>query len=621
MRNKKIFISILLCAFAFSFVSVFPAEEKDKTFSGNFLFGYRMVGQSGAAYKYKEDINLDDGLRLFSFSLQYVPQDNAKKLFDRLDMNLYNFGGDPFETFGLSVHKNGKYRFQYDRKKSAYFYYDLHKVGGGLLYDYHSFDFERVSDSGFLKVWLGDEGHFYLNFDKFSRKGESITTLDINRIEFEFDKPMSEESKELTVGLDFHMKRLSIVLEEKIQDYENSNSFFLPGYTDGGPNARYPSSLNYFYMNQPYDFKSNTHTLKFNARPLDSLLISGSARLSNLDMNLAYSEEADGVTYLGRLFNTSMSGEGNFDREMKLYDLDITYMMFKKLALVGAVRYHTFDQDGSLTIDGEKESLALAFDTLGFEGGLQYQFSPKFVLTFGYRNETRELEGIETATYEEKTKREGFFGNFKWDLARSFKLTADYQRSTYDEPFTLVSPTGYDRLRITARLSLNQFHISGSYLLKTSKSEVFEDLWESTRNQFTMRAGYHAGKLSFSAGYALIDVEHKGDRTIAYPPSWTGPSGTFLREILYEGKSGLFDASLSFQLREAIKIGGYVNSYVNKGFWQISRTTFKGYLEYLFQKGFIAQLGYRFVDFKEKDSGLNDYKANIVEVSFGYRWE
>jgi hypothetical protein len=35
----------------------------------------------------------------------------------------------------------------------------------------------------------------------------------------------------------------------------------------------------------------------------------------------------------------------------------------------------------------------------------------------------------------------------------------------------------------------------------------------------------------------------------------------------------------------------------------------------------VARIGYRYVDFREKRGGFNDYKANILELSFGYRWK
>ena len=51
---------------------------------------------------------------------------------------------------------------------------------------------------------------------------------------------------------------------------------------------------------------------------------------------------------------------------------------------------------------------------------------------------------------------------------------------------------------------------------------------------------------------------------------------------------------------------------------------FKGYVEYTFLGGFVSQLGYRYYDFKEKDTVLiikNNYQAGILEISFGYRWQ
>ena len=92
-------------------------------------------------------------------------------------------------------------------------------------------------------------------------------------------------------------------------------------------------------------------------------------------------------------------------------------------------------------------------------------------------------------------------------------------------------------------------------------------------------------------------------------------------DILYEGKSNLFDASLSADLANNWALGGYANVYWNRGFWEIDRITFKAYLEYTFNNGLVSQIGYRYVDFKEKMSGFNDYSANILEISFGYRWK
>jgi hypothetical protein len=87
------------------------------------------------------------------------------------------------------------------------------------------------------------------------------------------------------------------------------------------------------------------------------------------------------------------------------------------------------------------------------------------------------------------------------------------------------------------------------------------------------------------------------------------------------GKSNLFDATVSYDLNAHWKFGAMANYYTNRGSWRIDRSIVKAYLEYGFTAGYIAQVGYRFVDFKEKIGSYNDYRANIIELSFGYRWK
>ena len=226
------------------------------------------------------------------------------------------------------------------------------------------------------------------------------------------------------------------------------------------------------------------------------------------------------------------------------------------------------------------------------------------------------------------------FGNMKWDL-KKLKMTLDYQHGNYDDPFTLISPTLFDRFRVTARYQLKRFNVSASYLMTRPRTrspggvnfriiyaeDGYSDVWKSSNNQFNLRLGYNAAKINASAGYSYIDFKSDTDRRVGYDPYWSGSAGTFLWPIHYQGKSSLLDASFSYALDKGWKIGAYVNSYMNSGFWPIDRTMLKGYLEYTFPGGYITQIGYRYVNFKEKDSGFNDYKASILEFSFGYRWE
>jgi len=624
MRVNKLVLIITMCLFFCGLAVSLRGEDKkteaaNDEFYGSFMMGYRMVDINGTMSKYKEDINLEKGARLFNFNLHYAPEGKLKSFFDRLDLNVYNFGGDPFETFALDVEKYGKYQFRFDRRKSAFYYNDMLKAG-----DYHTFDFDRIDDSGRLKVWLGSKAHAYVDFNRYTKKGKSTTTYDIGRVEFEFDKPVDEKSSDFTFGVDFSSKYFSIAAEDRIQDYKNANSLFLPGYADGGEFAGYPSALYYFTLSQPYDMKGSIYSARFSAAPMKNLQIRGSFQVTSQDTKISYSEEAAGVDYLGDSFMYSHDGQGQFTRNIHVYDLDLTYILTDRLAFVGAARYNDFKQDGSLTIDQETTIMDLNYEIGGLEGGIQWQPYASLNLTAGARFERRNIVG-KTDIQEENgiTKRTGFFGNLKWNPFKSFRFTADYQLGTYKNPFTLMSPSDFQRLRLTVKYQVKKFYAMGSYLRSVTANENDETnvtLFKATSNQLNLRVGVHGKMIKGGLGYSLIDVTREADRTIFYPPSWGGAAGSFLWEILYEGKSSLMDASLYFEPGSAWGFGGYFNYYRNKGSWELSRASLKAFLRYTYCGGLTGELAYRLVDFKEKKFGLNDYKANIFEISFGYKW-
>jgi hypothetical protein len=626
--SKKLFkftVIMVVLVFSLSMTAV-AQDEEESDFKGGFTFGYRTVSTDGQMNKYKEDINLDSGFRLFNLNLHYTPSGALKKILDRVDLYVYNLGGDPFESFSLSAQKYGKFQFKYDRRKSEYFYADMYEIGGGHQYDMHTFDYMRVMDSGMFKYTFSKNITFFVNFDRYTREGESTTSLDINRIEFEFDKPIKEKSTRGSIGLDVHFNRFSFLFEETLIDFENANSYFLPGMADGGSGSHYPSTLSLFYINQPYDLEGNIHSFKATARPFNNLFLSGALKMFNQDMSINYWEEGVGTNYVGREFRYGQSGSGSFNRNIDYYDFDLSYLITSKIAVVGAVRYHAFDQSGTFTVDSA-EGARIAFNNMGIEGGLQFQPSSAISLTLGYRTEKRELDNPEgevpelmTVTYEQDTRQNGLFGNFVLKPSRAFSLTFDYQRGSTDDPYTLISPASFTRMRLTAKFKKNAFNAAATYLHAKTVNDVTANDWESSKNQFNLRAGFHTDAFKLFGGISLMNIKQNAVRTIDYPPSWYG-AGSFPWIVDYEGKSTLLDVSLSWKAAEGWNIGAYMNSYKNTGFWEIDRTMLKAYIEHVFPNGLVGNVGFRYAKFAEASAPTNDYSANIVELAFGYRWK
>jgi hypothetical protein len=635
MRRIQALVLVAFLVLVLAQALPLAAQDKDSNFSGTFQFGYRAVdtNENALGYnKYKEHINLASGVRLFNLSLTYKASEALKKYFDRIDLNVVNLGGDPFESFSLNIQKFGTYKFRFDRRKTDYFYADMQTIGGGVFYDARRLDFTRIQDSGEFNVTLGPHLNVFLNFDRYTKEGQNTTAYETNQVEYSLVQPVSEKMTETGFGLDLHVPRYSLLFEERYQKYTSDNSTYLPANVETVPGV---ADLDSFLQNLPYDFKTNVSTFRFTARPFDNLLLKGSARLSNQKTNISYTEEAAGVDYLSAGFQYQLAGQGNFTRTMNLYDLDLNYLIFSKLAVVGAFRYDTFAQSGSFMLTGAPELQDFGFKTRGIEAGLQYEFTPKFVLTLGYRNEQRKLTNLETATGADQTTRNGLFGNLKWDL-KNLHVTADFQHGRYEDPFTLISPTSFDRFRTTARWQLNKFNLSVSYLMTRIKSDIpgglnffinygddnYNDLWKSSNDQVNLRLGYHGDKINLSLGYAYIHAKQDSTRLISYPASFAGAPGSFSWVIAYLGNSTLLDVTAAWTLSADWKVGLYANSYKNSGFWPIDRTMIRAYVEYLLSGGFAAQIAYRYAHFTESLSGgANNYNANIFEFTFGYRWD
>jgi hypothetical protein len=88
-------------------------------------------------------------------------------------------------------------------------------------------------------------------------------------------------------------------------------------------------------------------------------------------------------------------------------------------------------------------------------------------------------------------------------VKRIFRLNLDYQYGDFKDPYTMISPSKFNRFRATARVNLKEVYFSGLLFYRGSKSDLLDgEPWESTRLHLNFRAGYHGKTLSLYAGYA-----------------------------------------------------------------------------------------------------------------------
>lgn len=625
MRKQAIWIVCALLGLAAGWAApVSAADGDDGTFTGEFTVGYRSVSVDGTETKYQEDINLDDGPRLFGLRLEYVPGKGLRTKVDRVEIDVSNFGGDPFETLGLRVRKYGRYDFSFRRTESEYFYEDnildpadavvsLSNAG-----DFHHFDFRRQRDVASFKYQFNDRARFDVGFERFTKVGSSTTTLDLQRDEFELDKPIAESLNDFKVGFQYAWPKVTLAIEENVSKYENDYEIFLPG-SSPGENTTNAARLDFFFLDQPYKYDANRHTVRLTARPDDRWIVQASGSVQNLDLDLTATETSGGIGSNGRPFTTAANGAGNIERDVELFDVDVTYLVDDRFSIVGGLRQYNLDQEGSFLFGGALNQGSWEIDTTGGELGLQYQLSPTVTLGGGVRTETRDVTsgsadaGEALVLEDHSTDNTGLFANVAWRPSKHFELTADVEDASYDDPFTLVSPTDRRRLQLKARVKRdNGMYFDGSYLLRSYEND--DSGWDADLDQLNARVGYQKKGLNASLGYSLVQA----DRSIDQLVNFTGP--IILYPILYESDADFWDCRVRWQADERWALGGDARQYENSGTFPIDRDDWRVYVEANVSQSYLVHVGYRTVDYDEGRTNLDDYSADIVELAVGYRW-
>jgi hypothetical protein len=603
-----------------------PAAAQDDgegSFAGRIVLGFRSVDVNGTETKYREDLNLSDGPRLMDLDLDLTPTGTVRSFVDRIQLDVSDVGDSPFETVRLAVDKFGRFGFSYDRWESDYFYQDVilppelanvRESSGG---DFHHFDFERVRDRAKLEVTLSPRAELDFGFNRFTKKGESTTTLDLQRDEFELDKPIDEERFEYQAGFQYAWDKVTLVLDERYSEYDNAYSIFLPGFSEGEalPPANL-SSLDFFFLDQPYDYESFAHTVRVIARPTDDWIVRASGTLQELSLDLAASERSQGTTFTGAPFTTDLAGSGEIDRDADLFDLDLTYVINDRFAAVGGYFYRNLDQDGRFFFGDIPNQGRWDIETSGVEGGLEVTLSPELTLTGGLRFESRDVtfahtEDDELETEAESTDHDGYFATVAWRPSKAYMLTLDYEDDAFDDPFTLASPTDRSRIRARGQLNLdNGVWGSASYLLTELEND--NSGWDAETEQILLRAGYRAERLDASLGWSAVSLDRFAD--FAVPAIPTLPARD------YTAESDFIDALLRFRATDALTVGGELRRYENDGSFGLERDDYRLFGEYRQASGLLYRLSYRTIDYDETAFDFDDYDADVLDFGVGLSW-
>jgi len=212
-----------------------PAPSTEDWLNGSIDFGYRWLTDiHGNFQEYRSVINLGQGPKLFGLDLTF--QDPKKRLFDRLDVRAYGWGGDPYSTAYLGARKQGVYDFTVDYRDIAYFdavpSFANPSLPGG--FNEQSFDIHRRNTSVTLDLRPGKRIVPYLAFDRNSDHGQGIETwVQDSNNEFAVPTLNRDSTNNYRGGVRFEFNRFHITLEQGGTTFQDNDSAYAKGLNVG----------------------------------------------------------------------------------------------------------------------------------------------------------------------------------------------------------------------------------------------------------------------------------------------------------------------------------------------------------------------------------------------------
>jgi hypothetical protein len=608
--------TLLVCAAAPAL-----AQNGAPAVTGSVSVGTRSVDVGGALTKFREDVNLDAGVRLFDASLHYQPNERGSGI-DRFDLDATGLGGDPFESIHLGVRKYGAFDLKLDRRRSAYFYEDtilpaaLASVAGSTRGDVHHFDFERVRDSAALDIDVSPATQLSFGLEHQTRVGASTTTLDLQRDEFELDKPLDESLNGLTVGLRHSWDHITLIIDEQLHDFKNTSELILPGYSLGS-NTTDPADLQFFMADQSYDYASRSHGVRLMAKPTAKLDLNGGWRTESLDLDMQANESSAGTTFAGDPFTSTPAGPAAVRRDIAVADLNFGYAVGDRVRVVGSARHNSLLQDGGVTYGPDVGAGNWDIDTDGWEAGFEYAVTSTILVSAGWsaekRTDTRSwtLDTTSSVDTDEQTTRAGYFARLLVHMTGGVELTAGIEDNDINDPFALASPSASRRYKVGVKRRWdNGISINGSY----RKTDVANDAagWLADTKQADVRVLYQHDRAQVSAGYSQINVDRSISQLV------TAGTVQALFPIDYAADSTLWDASTRWRINDRYAVGGELRAYDNAGSFALSRDDRRVFLDVDLGKTYVLRVAYRDLDYKE--DAYDNYDARLLEVALRVRW-
>jgi hypothetical protein len=451
----RIFFFLLCISFFHLFsVSSAPAEDtgvkmEGFQWGGSVELGYRFTDIDGRN-RYKEVVNLRDGLKLFDFSIWGKNLEGEKGFVDYVGLNASGIG-DPFPRGRLQIKKNKTYDLVVTYKEYKYFF---DREDNTFFTDNHNFNMRSRRGTLTLSVFPKEDVRLNVGYSHSQRDGDA----GVPRLTFPFsmEQDLKERFNEYFISADFPVGGWDLHVKQSFWNFENKNKMSGPQFEKRDENVNtYVSTV-------------KAHT-RFGERwDFDAGYI------------FAHSEGRADLTAAPEI--GVMSGKGRFNFNTHVIEMGLSYLFRTDLILHADYRFHTINQDGRSNTDpflAAPASSDTKYNLFAHTGTFQLEYVPRENLTMraGYRIQYRDIEGENFAVnpfdggkHPDDTRivAHGWVASADWKPYKFLTFFGEYQGANFDNPYTRISPESQNiaKVRVKYDTPIQNLSFKGTVLWK-----------------------------------------------------------------------------------------------------------------------------------------------------------
>jgi hypothetical protein len=611
---------------------------------GDVQVGYRFVSVNGSENKYREQYDIQEGVRILSTRVVVSPdQRGPGSAFDRITLSANGLGGDPYESWRIGAEKNGRYNANVRYRSVDYFFEDLG--------DPHAWDSHRNYLDADLRVNLASNVLAYATFSGYNRGGERTTTRDFDRDEFHFEEPLDQEATDYGFGIRWNLKGTDLFFNQSFVNFRD-NSGFTSTANAGGSTATYIDML---ANSEVRAMDAPISTGGFHSVVMDRVELFGDVIYSDQQTSSAFVQLIDGVDRSGNNASTTWSNQGMVQRQVFHANFDARILLTRQFIVTAKYRHRDWDQDGNSigqditvqTDDGTGSASSgmglSSYQVLGNQILVGAEFIPSRAMSIfgevGYSSYEKSFDkstvgafprGSDTAVGVTTTTvpfRIG--GYFRPDQRIDVKAT--FSRSDADDPLTQIFPTVADGFKLRARFRpMMGWTVASDFTYRDAASSVsayqFDGKTFAASLSHAVSARGHA-----SVGYTYLSSDS------SIPFTYVADDRTIGETVSsYDAQTNVFTVGGRYEVSTTVPAELYGNlSWVdNNGTMPIGRwdVLFGG--RYTFPRGIFIDAQFRFMDYQQaffheqgmilappEPSTVNDFDAKVFTIGLGFSFQ